>query len=660
MRYSCRGFASGYALKYVGFLVVSLAAVGCGTAVTAPDGDVIDLDGINLNDVDLDGVDVDQDILNLLDIKSDTLGVDADVTGTDATGTDAETPDADATGGTDAVTPDADTTGGTDAADIAGGCTATTDCDDENVCTDDTCGKDGVCVHANNTLPCDDGNACTGSDTCAVGLCAGTTVVCEDDNPCTDNTCDSGTGCVFLPNTVTCDDANDCTENDVCGKSACAGTKKDCTDGNPCTTDGCQGLSGICKHYVSPDYTVCPDNDPCTMDEHCMAGKCEIFTPSCTDFIDCTFDSCDATTGECLHTVNTGACDDYDACTAGETCIDLICTGGKPVNCNDGNDCTYDFCSPGGCENQPSGNPGCSDGDACTLGDTCDGVVCLPSAVTTCDDGNPCTTDACDMATGCTHTANTSACDDGDPCTLADTCTQTVCEGTPNTCGQWAYNNDGCNTMVCDYTDGSCKFTNGTLWEGTFKTAAGWKFEGEWATGPAVASSGETFGAADPATDYDGDGAVAGTVIGGDIDNTPHDWYFLTSPVIDLSTQATSTFLYGATPNVPQYDASLILSFEWFAGLSYSAGQYVVVQISGDGTNWSTIAEPTSELNDSYWLGLYKMTPTGTDVYIPKEMLTKHFQFRVGYKVSAVEAVVPLVSGLTVDAPQIGIGNCWD
>ena len=119
-------------------------------------------------------------------------------------------------------------------------------------------------------------------------------------------------------------------------------------------------------------------------------------------------------------------------------------------------------------------------------------------------------------------------------------------------------------------------------------------------------------------------------------------------------------FRSSGDPNVNQYDQSLILQFRMFLGLSGSAGQFMIVQCSGDGTNWTTLADAQSDYNDSYWLGSWKLTPTGQDMYIPKEALTKHFQFRFGYKITAVEAIAPLVSGLTVDMPQIGIGSCWD
>ena len=51
-----------------------------------------------------------------------------------------------------------------------------------------------------------------------------------------------------------------------------------------------------------------------------------------------------------------------------------------------------------------------------------------------CNDGAPCTDDACDSVVGCLHSFNTSACDDGNECT-ADACVLGMCSGTPLTDG---------------------------------------------------------------------------------------------------------------------------------------------------------------------------------------------------------------------------------
>jgi len=45
-----------------------------------------------------------------------------------------------------------------------------------------------------------------------------------------------------------------------------------------------------------------------------------------------------------------------------------------------------------------------------------------------CDDGNPCTADACDPVLGCVNTAQTGSCSDNDPCTTGDHCVGAVCE----------------------------------------------------------------------------------------------------------------------------------------------------------------------------------------------------------------------------------------
>jgi hypothetical protein len=54
-----------------------------------------------------------------------------------------------------------------------------------------------------------------------------------------------------------------------------------------------------------------------------------------------------------------------------------------------------------------------------------------------CDDGNPCTTEGCDPATGCTHTLRNGSdvpeCDDGDPCTDPTCNAVSGCQQVPKT-----------------------------------------------------------------------------------------------------------------------------------------------------------------------------------------------------------------------------------
>jgi cysteine-rich repeat protein len=75
--------------------------------------------------------------------------------------------------------------------------------------------------------------------------------------------------------------------------------------------------------------------------------------------------------------------------------------------CDDGNTAGGDCCSST-CQFEPDGST-CTDGNACTSGDFCHAGICNPGGPTSCDDGNCCTIDACVPATGCAHTANTTA-----------------------------------------------------------------------------------------------------------------------------------------------------------------------------------------------------------------------------------------------------------
>ena len=70
-------------------------------------------------------------------------------------------------------------------------------------------------------------------------------------------------------------------------------------------------------------------------------------------------------------------------------------------SCDDGNACTEDFCDPatGECQHVPVS---CDDGNACTM-DSCDPQSGCFFTVKNCDDGDPCTEDVCDSQLGCQH-----------------------------------------------------------------------------------------------------------------------------------------------------------------------------------------------------------------------------------------------------------------
>ena len=540
------------------------------------------------------------------DVTNDTLALDSvDLNDVDLDGVDATQ---DVLGQLDAT---GDTVGqdiGTDAVDAASGCTSTADCDDKNGCTTDTCKANGSCSHANADVQCDDGNACTSDDACVAGACSGTTVVCADNNVCTTDACEPKTGCVHLSNEATCTDDNPCTTGDVCNGGACTTTPVACADENACTTD-----------------------------------------------------LCDGETGACVHNANNLSCDDGNKCTTDDYCANKVCTHDGNLSCNDQNDCTADSCEPTiGCVNGKVSDASCSDGNACTIGDWCADGACLAGEPTSCNDENLCTDDSCNPDNGaCVNLANAVTCDDGDPCTLGDACTDTTCQGNPNTCGQGNFDPnvmDSCLVSYCDYADGLCKPNNGNdlVWQNTFASVSGWKLQGEWQIGLPVASTDQTFGDPDPYDTNSLSGIIAGTAIGGNISNTPHDWYYLTSPAIDLSMYATSTFL-----DYSGFNQSMYIDFQWYANLSGAAGQYMSLEFSGDGKTWVSALTSKDDLIASYWSAGYDFI-NGMYPVIPKDMLTQRFRFRFGYKVSSIDAVVPIVSGLSVANPRIFIGNCWD
>jgi cysteine-rich repeat protein len=72
--------------------------------------------------------------------------------------------------------------------------------------------------------------------------------------------------------------------------------------------------------------------------------------------------------------------------------------------CDDGNTNNGDCCSST-CQFESSGSP-CTDHNACTAPDTCDGAGhCDPGAPVVCNDDDPCTQDSCVPASGCAFTA---------------------------------------------------------------------------------------------------------------------------------------------------------------------------------------------------------------------------------------------------------------
>ncbi len=404
--------------------------------------------------------------------------------------------------------------------DLAVGCTlvtATTACDDGDPCTQiDTCAA-FTCLGSDVT-DCNDGNACT-VDVCVTGTgCDNATAVnCDDANSCTTDACDMATGCSHtdLPGETPCDDGNACTMNEVCtADGVCAFQQPvDCNDYNSCTGDSCDTALGCL--YAPLDVT-CTDDNPCTIGDTCVSGYCVYGYPdACNDGNPCTDDSClspantEATPG-CQHMPNGGPCDDGDACTGGDTCSGAICLPGTASGCDDNNACTNDFCSTvgGGCGHGLNADVTvCDDGNACTNDDACDPVSgkCVGATPVVCQPDGACLSSACDPLAGCTFAP---LCDDGDPCT-ADACDANVCS----------------HSNLAIFHD---SFANGN--------AAGWTLGAEWQIAAAQQGPVGDVAPGDPPLDHSpGDTQLAGVDVGGNANRVMHDFAYLTSPVIDTT-----------------------------------------------------------------------------------------------------------------------------
>ena len=393
-----------------------------------------------------------------------------------------------------------------------GCCSEDVDCDDFDICTEDTC---------------DAGTQTCGPSTQIEGCCNFDSE-CVDDNPCNIDRC-LNHECRYTPNIVPgcctddtdCDDGSACTIN-VCdvGANACEDpvpiapsdgsqcclVHADCEDDKPWTLNLC-GADHLCDFPGDPDYCdaetfTCDDGNPCT-DDACdlgenvcqhvaLAGCCQVPADCADDGDPCTATTCQALA--CGHDpiaaccVDHAECDDDDACTVdacgvSNTChslpIDNCCT--SVFDCDDGVPCTQDLCTDSACEHEYVGaccTPGADpatlagecgvdpDGDfdcwtwTCNALGAClalqDDECCAESA--DCDDGNVCTLDLCPTDTQvCKHLplTDTGCCQDDSDCPEdeycsvdAGACVDDVPPG--NTCESDSQCQSGCCTdLTC-------------------------------------------------------------------------------------------------------------------------------------------------------------------------------------------------------------------
>jgi hypothetical protein len=172
-----------------------------------------------------------------------------------------------------------------------------------------------------------------------------------------------------------------------------------------------------------PEWDCCSDSDCsdqvfCNGVEVCDRGRCEPDPDAicsgdtcvlvCDDELECTVDACDEQANTCTHSPDHAVCVDTDLCNGTERCEPTHedadgrgCVAGRAMICDDGDDCTDDYCEGNVClarlrdgDGDGHGDEDCEvcnpdDPEDCERGDDCDDTneTVYPGAPELCDDG---------------------------------------------------------------------------------------------------------------------------------------------------------------------------------------------------------------------------------------------------------------------------------
>lgn len=330
-------------------------------------------------------------------------------------------------------------------------------CNDNNICTDDSCAPSSGCVFTNVTTQCEyntcklrngTSTTCTSESSCYTPVCDPDTGCkqqwnCDDNDMCTTDTCQGGK-CVNTP--IGCSGATLCNPQECNSRTGiCEDRNVTCTSPNACNIGTCVESTGRCSFSAM----VCESEDPC-FPQVCRNGACVADTPvSCTSENKCINSTCvnNAGTAECRYTsfacpqdscnpttcnTATGSCDllPKQICDDQNPCTDekLICANNTltcdfSVNnlCDDNNSCTNDLCSAEADQPCTHSNITCEASNLCEVA-SCDPVQgCITTPLICPPSEDLCKTATCDPIAGCIYTSK--VCPSGDINCFVSSCT---------------------------------------------------------------------------------------------------------------------------------------------------------------------------------------------------------------------------------------------
>ncbi len=332
-------------------------------------------------------------------------------------------------------------TGDSGAAGASPGCMPV---DDGNACTDDVC-VNGVPTHTNSvvgTVCTDGGTRCDGQGACVE--CVQASDCSGEDTACQTRTCTQG-ACGFTYTAVgtalPTQTVGDCKTAQCDGHGAIVKVNNDAdlpVDGNACTSDVC--TSGAPTNPNQPSGTVCgtallcDDNGTCvgcnTASDCGTNTECKTFTCSNTHQCGVSYTA----SGTAAGTQTAGNCQ-KSTCDGAGNISNVPDATDTPAD--DGNACTDETCVSGAPQHPAKSNgTTCSDGNGCTLSDTCQSGACTAGTAKACTALDEChTAGTCTPATGlCSNPSQPAG-----TITAAQTsgnCQQNQCDGAGNIVSQ--------------------------------------------------------------------------------------------------------------------------------------------------------------------------------------------------------------------------------